>query len=59
MFGDGLFFLSKALKLTNNDVLAKAKVRHSMAFSLPPLRPWLAFYLAGGIITAHYDGIAG
>ncbi|KAK4014747.1 hypothetical protein OUZ56_027255 [Daphnia magna] len=59
IFGDGLFFEFKALKLTNNNVLAKAKVHHSMAFSLPPLRPWVAFNPAGGVITAHCDCIAG
>ncbi|KAK4014746.1 hypothetical protein OUZ56_027255 [Daphnia magna] len=36
-----------------------AKVHHSMAFSLPPLRPWVAFNPAGGVITAHCDCIAG
>nr|CAH0107992.1 unnamed protein product [Daphnia galeata] len=35
------------------------KVQHSMAFSLPPLRPWVAFNPAGGVITAHCDCIAG
>ncbi|KAI9565338.1 hypothetical protein GHT06_009130 [Daphnia sinensis] len=59
IFGDGLFFEFKALKLTNNNFLAKAKVHHSMAFSLPPLRPWVAFNPAGGVITAHCDCIAG
>ncbi|KZR95535.1 Uncharacterized protein APZ42_010704 [Daphnia magna] len=43
----------------NGNVLAQAKVHHSMAFNLPPLRPCVAFNSAGGVITAHCDCIAG
>jgi len=39
--GEGLFFYFKCLKLTNLNVICSAKVHHSMAFSLPPLRPWV------------------
>jgi hypothetical protein len=59
IIGEGLFFDFKCLKLINLNVICTAKVHHSMAFSLPPLRPWVAFNQAGTVLTGHCDCIGG
>ena len=59
IIGEGLFFHFKCLKLSNLNVICTAKVHHSMAFSLPPLRPWVAFNQADTVLAGHCDCIGG
>jgi len=56
---DGKFFGMAALLLANSKVLVTARVHHSMAVNLPPLKPWIALNPDGTVLTAHCDCVAG